>query len=75
MDAENEYMLQQSLNKFKEEGRTVILIAHRLSTVKSADKILVIKNGGIIECGKHEELIENVNGEYFKLVKKQLFEQ
>lgn len=52
-------------------GKTIIVIAHWLSTVWSADEILVMENGSIIERGKHEELLK-MNGVYWKLVEKQL---
>lgn len=62
--------MQDALNKAS-EGRTVILIAHRLSTVINADKIAVVDNGQIIEIGKHDELIQK-KGAYFSLVNSQL---
>ncbi len=46
--------------------RTMIVIAHRLSTVRSADKIIVLSGGRIVECGKHEELLKK-GGEYARL--------
>jgi len=52
-------------------GRTVLVIAHRLSTVKNADRICVVMKGRIVESGKHEELLA-VNGEYAALVRRQL---
>jgi len=52
-------------------GKTIIVIAHWLSTVWSADEILVMENGSIIERGKHDDLLE-LNGVYWKLVEKQL---
>jgi len=51
--------------------KTVIIVAHRLSTVRNADKIIVMDNGRIVETGTHESLIQN-NGAYFNLVKNQL---
>ena len=63
-------IVQDALNKAS-EGRTVILIAHRLSTVINADKIAVVDNGQIIEIGKHDELIQK-EGAYFSLVNSQL---
>ncbi|MEN8800423.1 MAG: cysteine peptidase family C39 domain-containing protein [Thiogranum sp.] len=52
-------------------GRTAVVIAHRLSTIMSADKILVLYNGSVVEEGKHEELVDK-KGMYFQLVKKQI---
>ena len=52
-------------------GKTVIIIAHRLSTVKSADQIVVLEHGKIIEIGNHEELTHK-KGAYYDLVKNQL---
>ena len=52
-------------------GKTVVVIAHRLSTVKNADQIVVLDNGNIVEIGSHLELI-NKKGLYFSLVKNQL---
>ena len=56
------------------EGRTSILIAHRFSTVKLADKIFVLQNGTIIESGSHEELMK-LNGIYAQLYEKQQLEK
>lgn len=70
LDANNEYMIMEHLKSFI-RGRTAIVIAHRLSTVKNADNIIVLKNGEIAEQGRHADLI-NVRGIYYKLVKNQL---
>jgi ATP-binding cassette subfamily B protein len=70
MDSENERQIIHSLNSIFQE-RTVIMIAHRLSTVKNADNIIVIGSSGIIEQGSHDELVA-ANGHYFKLISKQL---
>lgn len=53
------------------KGKTVVVVAHRLSTVKNADQIVVIDKGRIIEVGKHKDLIES-KGAYYNLVKNQL---
>lgn len=53
------------------KGKTVVVVAHRLSTVKNADQIVVIDKGHIIEVGKHKDLIES-KGAYYNLVKNQL---
>lgn len=70
LDSESEYIVQQAINK-NLSGRTVVLIAHRLSTVEKADKILVIEKGSIVEEGNHQELIDK-GGVYATLVKRQL---
>ena len=71
LDTESEFLVQQAINR-NLRGRTVIVIAHRLSTVEKADKMLVIKNGNIVQEGKHLDLI-NEDGVYAGLVKQQLF--
>jgi len=57
LDTESEKLVQEAINNLM-KGRTVIVITHRLSTVKHADKIIVVDKGGIIESGKHEELLD-----------------
>lgn len=70
LDAENERKIIDNLNElFK--GRTVVVIAHRLSTVKKADQIVVLSNGKIREVGTHEQLAKS-KGVYYNLVKNQL---
>lgn len=64
-DPENEYLIQESFKKLS-KNKTTLMIAHRLSTVVDADKILVIDKGRIVEEGKHSDLI-NMNGHYKKL--------
>jgi ATP-binding cassette subfamily B protein len=70
LDANNEKVIMENLNQFY-KGRTVIVIAHRLSTVKNADQIIVMKDGEIIEEGHHQKLA-SLKGYYFELVKNQL---
>jgi ATP-binding cassette subfamily B protein len=70
LDANNEKVIVENLSEFF-EGKTVIVVAHRLSTVRNADKIVVLDNGRIIETGTHEVLIGK-RGAYFNLVKNQL---
>ncbi|MFH1672136.1 MAG: lipid A export permease/ATP-binding protein MsbA [Pseudomonadota bacterium] len=65
LDTESELAVQKALENLM-KGRTTFVIAHRLSTVRNADRIVVIVNGEIIEEGKHEELLD-LKGEYFKL--------
>lgn len=65
LDSETEHEIQKGLKKLL-QGRTSIIVAHRLSTIMNADKIIVMKKGKIIEQGKHNELIRK-NGEYKKL--------
>ena len=65
LDSENEMLIQKSLQKAM-AGKTTLVIAHRLSTLKNMDRIVVIKNGKIIETGNHNQLLRK-NGEYSKL--------
>ncbi len=70
LDATNETTIMKNLTKVF-EGRTVLVIAHRLSTVKNADQILVMDKGRIVERGVHTGLV-NQKGQYYALVKNQL---
>lgn len=70
LDANNERSIMENLDKFLHE-RTAVVVAHRLSTVRNADNIVVIDKGSIAETGTHEELIER-KGIYYRLVKNQL---
>jgi ATP-binding cassette subfamily B protein len=70
LDAENEKIIHDNLQEFF-KGKTVLIIAHRLSTVKNADQIVVLKNGEIAEIGNHQQLVKN-KSDYFNLVKNQL---
>ena len=69
LDSESEQKIQESLNTLR-KGRTTFVIAHRLSTIRSADKILVVEQGEIVERGNHEELLL-LNGRYKQLYDKQ----
>ena len=69
-DANNERIIMDNLQKFY-QGKTVVISAHRLSTVKNADNIVVLDHGKIVEQGTHQQLVEN-KGYYFNLVKNQL---
>jgi ATP-binding cassette subfamily B protein len=70
LDANNERVIMDNLSAFF-EGKTVIVVAHRLSTVRNADQIVVLEKGEIVEIGKHKELTEK-RGVYYNLVKNQL---
>lgn len=85
LDAESEALVQDAIDNMigkgdtrdeacKEigEGMTVIVVAHRLSTVRNADKICVVKAGKIVETGTHDNLIGKAGGEYAKLISKQI---
>ena len=70
LDANNELAIMENLDEFN-KGRTVVVVAHRLSTVRNADKIIVLEKGEIVEQGNHEELTR-LGGKYYQLVKNQL---
>ena len=70
LDASNEKAIVENLDKFY-AGRTVVIVAHRLSTVRNADRIIAINNGMVAEAGSHDELIAK-RGVYYNLVKNQL---
>lgn len=70
LDAENEKIIHDNLQSFF-KGKTVIIVAHRLSTVKNADQIIVLKNGEIVEQGNHQSLVDK-KADYYNLVKNQL---
>ncbi len=72
IDVQTEKALQQGLNAML-KGRTSFIIAHRLSTIKNCDKIMYISDGGIKECGTHEELMAK-KGAYYKLYTAQMSE-
>lgn len=70
LDAKNERAIVENLDEFY-KGRTVVVVAHRLSTVKNADQIIVLDGGKVVETGNHTSLIEK-KGAYYNLVKNQL---
>lgn len=70
LDANNEEVIMENLQRFF-EGKTVVVVAHRLSTVKNADKIVVLEKGKVVEQGNHAELTQR-RGRYYDLVKNQL---
>lgn len=67
LDAESERIVQDALDRVM-KNRTTVVVAHRLSTIKNADVIAVVKNGVIVEKGKHDTLINIPNGNYASLV-------
>lgn len=70
LDAKNEREIVENLRQFY-RGRTVVVVAHRLSTVRDADKIVVLDAGTVVETGTHNELIA-LRGAYYNLVRNQL---
>ena len=70
VDAEAEFLIQQALERVL-EGRTSLVIAHRLSTVRNADKIIVLDQGRIVETGKHDDLLQR-DGLYSRLYRRQM---
>lgn len=70
LDTDNEKAIQENLEQFFKD-KTVVIVAHRLSTVRNADQIVVLKDGIITERGNHESLI-SLQGDYYRLVKNQL---
>lgn len=70
LDASNEIQIMKNLHNFY-KGRTVVVSAHRLSTIKDADNIIVISNGQVVEQGNHNDLL-NGKGYYYKLIKNQV---
>ncbi len=76
LDSEAEYYVQQTISKLRQVGKTIIVIAHRLSTVLTADTIVVLESGKLIVQGSHDKLYTS-KGKYYKLWQKQMpvFEQ
>ncbi len=72
LDAESEYLVKQALDRLM-QGRTTLVIAHRLSTVKDANRVAVLDAGQLIEIGSHDELMALEDGVYRKLVERQYF--
>ena len=70
LDTETEKQVQEAINTVS-KGATSLIIAHRLSTVKDCDKIIVLKYGKIVETGSHDELLQNPEGYYYSLWNKQ----
>ena len=69
VDADNEHFIQEAISELC-RGKTLIVIAHRLNTIRNADRILVIRNGRLAESGTHDELMAK-DGEYRNMIEKQ----
>jgi ABC-type multidrug transport system fused ATPase/permease subunit len=69
LDSISERLVQEAI-EIASQGKTVIMVAHRLSTVRRADKIIVLENGKMVEEGSHDELLER-QGQYSRLVESQ----
>ncbi len=80
LDAESEAMVQEAIDHMLASGReeggvtgmTVMIVAHRLSTIRNADVIFVVQEGKVVEQGNHAELIQNANGAYTSLIRRQM---
>ena len=80
LDAESEHLVQKAIDDMLERGKseagnaqmTVLIVAHRLSTVRSADRIFVIKEGSLVEQGSHDELVQDPVGAYSSLIRRQM---
>ena len=70
LDAESEEIIQKNL-KFMRHGRTMVIISHRLSTIRQADQIILLDKGAIVEDGDHNALLK-LNGIYARLWQKQM---
>jgi ABC transporter fused permease/ATP-binding protein len=70
LDTASEHLVQEALMRLM-AGRTTLVIAHRLATIKGANKILVVQHGRIVQSGNHEELSTQIDGLYFKLLQRQ----
>ncbi len=66
LDVESEHLVQEALKSLM-KGRTVIMVAHRLSTIRSADRVAFVDNGRVIESGTYEELLRLPNGAFKSL--------
>jgi ABC-type multidrug transport system fused ATPase/permease subunit len=73
LDAESESLVQEALDELM-KGRTTIIIAHRLATIRKVDRIYVLKDGEIIEEGNHKDLLKKEEGFYANLVRLQFAE-
>jgi len=71
LDSESEQFVQTTIDNLRNEGKTIIIIAHRLSTVVNADEIVVLENGNLLEHGSHSKLYKS-KGKYWEMWQKQL---
>jgi ABC-type multidrug transport system fused ATPase/permease subunit len=71
LDSNSEYLVKEALDHLM-QGRTTIIIAHRLATIRKVDRIYVVQGGRIVESGAHDELLGRMNGVYANLVKMQI---
>ena len=72
LDSESEQIIHLALQTLNSRGKTMIIVAHRLSTIANADKILILEQGKLIEEGKHEELLNRENSTYKRMWSKQI---
>ena len=70
LDSQSEQYIQKTIQRLREDKKTIIIIAHRLSTVVHADEIVVLENGKVVESGTHKELIKE-KGNYYSLWQQQ----
>ncbi len=70
LDTASEYLVQEALQRLM-KGRTTLVIAHRLATIKDADQIFVLDHGRIAQMGQHEQLAKNIQGLYYQLLQRQ----
>lgn len=66
VDPVNETLIQEAITELA-KNRTVLVVAHHLNTIRSADQIIVFKNGHIVQAGRHEKLIQDTTGYYYQL--------
>jgi ATP-binding cassette subfamily B protein len=71
LDAESEHLVKEALDRLM-HGRTTLIIAHRLSTVRDADRVVVLDHGHIVQSGAHATLLEEEDGLYHRLLARQL---